>query len=392
MPINFVTPCHGGCRFTLYKQPHDTIDNVKAEIEDKEGIPPYQQRLIYTLRELEDVRTLSDYTIKEGSTIHIVLRQRETDRVMQIFVKTRTGKTIVKTRTGKTIVKTHTGKTIVLHVQPNDTIDNVKAKIQEREGIPPDQQRLIYDWQVLEDGTLSDYNKFFFGFPTLLLVLLPNDPMTRYLILSDGERKEGSQINAYREDKTTGGVTKTWTANSQTEVEKRVIVHTSDGVEILNEEFPGGAKVQQVLEAIPSEDNNVVRIMSIDGVLLQPHQKIGSLEATEFTALFDEAKNILVGYEPGYIGNQYVKATLQSTIGDIMLQYDELDGVENRYSQTRTNIDIYFDCLQRHGGQLYTTKGIIYIVRRDWDKKLGDISGVENVNDVNTIYLNGLEC
>jgi ubiquitin len=186
-----------GRHYTIEVESSDTVDSLKAKVEELEGVPAKQQRLLIGGRQLEDGHILSKYKVKEFATVHLVLRLLNCRRCP--FCTDR-----------YVYVQTRTTNTIALQVEPSDTITDVRKKISGHQSLflagnkLEDDRTFGYYYQIQNDATLHlDFGTQIFvkmlNGKTITLEVDPSDTvgdvkakiLDQQRIIFDGSRLDG---------------------------------------------------------------------------------------------------------------------------------------------------------------------------------------------------------
>ncbi|KAG8464358.1 hypothetical protein KFE25_003421 [Diacronema lutheri] len=163
-----------GKTLSIEVEPTESIESIKQKIADQEGVEESTQRLIFGGKQLENGKTLQDYDVGADATVHLVLRLRGGDRPARPARAPIIGRSarasrrawscgrvaLSRLRGGQQLqVKTLAGKTLSIEVEPTESIESIKQKIADQEGVEESTQRLIFGGKQLENGkTLQDYD------------------------------------------------------------------------------------------------------------------------------------------------------------------------------------------------------------------------------------------
>jgi len=155
-----------GKNITLEVEPSDSILNIKEKIQDKEGIPTSEQKLFFNGILLEDHKALSYYYVKKESTLHLITLSIDFSNII--------------------FVKKVDGSAFTLMVELSDTIKSIKEKIEEKEGIPQNLQKLFYNGLplVIDNTTLA--NNYIQNLSTIHLEIITTKQKIIYIKALDG--------------------------------------------------------------------------------------------------------------------------------------------------------------------------------------------------------------
>ncbi|XP_036955431.1 polyubiquitin-like [Acanthopagrus latus] len=130
-----------GASHRLTVNPQDTVSSLKGLIQTKLGVPVQEQKLVFVNGQRtplnDDSKPLSWYGLQSGSQVSLLITQPPP---FQVFLKN------------------EKGKSTTYDITPEETVDHFKARVEQREGVPVSQQRLLHQSREMTRGRLTDYN------------------------------------------------------------------------------------------------------------------------------------------------------------------------------------------------------------------------------------------
>ncbi|KAM8759901.1 polyubiquitin-like [Acanthopagrus schlegelii] len=142
-----------GASHRLMVNPQDTVSSLKRLIQTKLGVPVQEQKLVFVNGQRtplnDDSKPLSWYGLQSGSQVSLLITQPSSVQVAQ--------PPPVQSPTFQVFLKNEKGKSTTYDITPEETVDHFKAKVEQGEGVPVSQQRLLHQSREMTTGRLTDY-------------------------------------------------------------------------------------------------------------------------------------------------------------------------------------------------------------------------------------------